>query len=112
MISVKIDSRWIGLHGPQSLILWIQNELRGHRQHQEHPDPADGAMRQRALWRGELDDAEHKGRHRRESVDGDFRCCVQQWGETHARSLTLADPVRQRQPAVIRPRPSIRLLAE
>src|SRR5258707_10976903 len=27
MVSVKIDSRWIGLHGPISLIWWIQNEL-------------------------------------------------------------------------------------
>src|SRR5882757_9008352 len=27
MIGVKIDSRWIGLQGPNSLIWWIQNEL-------------------------------------------------------------------------------------
>src|SRR6266404_7149376 len=27
MIGVKIDSRWIGLHGPTSRIWWIQNEL-------------------------------------------------------------------------------------
>ena len=27
MISVKIDSRWIGLQGPSKRISWIQNEL-------------------------------------------------------------------------------------
>src|ERR1700733_15073035 len=27
VISTKIDSKWIGLQGPHSLIWWIQNEL-------------------------------------------------------------------------------------
>ena len=27
MISVKIDSRWIGLNGPTRRMVWIQNEL-------------------------------------------------------------------------------------
>jgi hypothetical protein len=45
MISVKIDSRWIGLNGPTRRMVWIQR----HRSHQQHPDPADGPVRQRAL---------------------------------------------------------------
>jgi hypothetical protein len=33
-------------------------------QHQKGPDPADGPMRQRALGRAELNDAERERRHR------------------------------------------------
>ena len=38
------------------------------RNHQQHPDPADCPVRQRALGRRELHDAEREGGHRREGV--------------------------------------------
>src|SRR3982751_4834843 len=39
-----------------------------HRHHQQNPSPADRAVRQCTLWRGELNEAEREGCHRRERV--------------------------------------------
>ena len=68
-----------------------------HAKHQQHPDPADGAVRQRSLGRRELSEPQHEGRHRRQSVDGDRRCGIEQWCETQiARLLSpSADPTRR-----------------
>ena len=83
MVSVKIDSRWIGLQGPTSLIWWIQNELAATAGHQQHPDPAEGAMGQGSLGRCELDQAEHEGRHRREGMQRDRGSGIEQRREAH-----------------------------
>jgi hypothetical protein len=68
MISVKIDSRWIGLHGPSSRIWWIPERTDRHHGDQADPDPADGPVRQRAFGGGQLDEAKRKGGHRREGM--------------------------------------------
>ena len=83
MTSVKIDSRWIGLHGPDQPDLVDPERTDGHGSHQQHPDPADGPVRQRALGRGELDDAEHERGHRREGMKRDRGSGIEQWREAH-----------------------------
>ena len=42
-----------------------------HRDHQAHPDPADGAVRQRSLRSCELDHAKHEGWRNRGCDDSD-----------------------------------------
>src|SRR5450631_4262044 len=48
-----------------------------HGRHQAHPDPADGAMRQRSLRCRELDRAKHECGHRRERMKGDCGSGIQ-----------------------------------
>ena len=61
----------------------LVNEERGHgdRRHEDDPDPAHGAVRQRALWRGKLDDAQDEGTHGREGMSLDRRRGIEQWGK-------------------------------
>ena len=66
MIGAKIDSRWIGLHGPTSRISWIQNELiRDHHHQRTQIQPRSGAA---AFPLGGELTTERERRHRREGV--------------------------------------------
>ena len=55
--------------------------------HQHHPDPAEGSVRQRPLWRGKLDNAERERGHRGEGVERDGRRGIQQGRKTHWQRL-------------------------
>ena len=52
-------------------------------------------MGQRALGRGELDNAQHEGGHRREGMNGDLRNRIEQRRQTHGE---LPDVDRQSKP--------------
>ena len=83
MTSVKIDSRWIGLQGPTSRDLMDPERTDGHRHHQGNPDPADGAMGQRPLGRGELDTPSSESRHRREGMKRDRGSGIKSGAKRH-----------------------------
>src|ERR1700722_15012880 len=58
-----------------------------HRRHQGYPDPPQGAMGQRALGRGELDNAQHEGGHRREGMNGIWGTALSNGARLTANSL-------------------------
>jgi len=83
MISVKIESRWIGLQGPSNRISLYPERTRRNDGHQADPDPADRPVRQRSLRRGELHHAQREGGHRRKGMNGDRGSGIQQRREGH-----------------------------
>jgi hypothetical protein len=56
-----------------------------------HPDPAKRPVRQCALWRHQLDDAEHKGRHRGKGMQGYLGRRIEQWRQTHGKAPRMID---------------------
>ena len=80
---MKIDSRWIGLQGPTRRISWIQNELAATmaiRPTQIQPTVRCGSV---PFGRGELDQTQRKGGHRRKGMKGDRGSGIQQRREAH-----------------------------
>ncbi len=73
--------------GPKQTHFMDPERGRGNEKHEENPDPTKTTMRQGALWRSELNDAETERCDRRNSADlnGDAR--LKEWIERrHLRS--------------------------
>ena len=89
MTSTKIDNR-----GPMTDQPDLMDPERTDRngQHKQDPDPADGAMGQGPFRRGKLDQAEHKGGHRREGMELNRRVRIEQRRQTHDRISRLTIP--------------------
>jgi hypothetical protein len=68
---------------PDHLDLVNEERAQGNHRHQGDPDPADRAVRQRALGRRKLHNTEHKRAHRREGVNLDHRLGLQQRRQRH-----------------------------
>ena len=54
-----------------------------NREHEYNPNPADRTMRDRSFGRAQLDDAQSKSRHGRESVKPYGAVRGEQWSESH-----------------------------
>src|SRR5258705_6847809 len=80
--NTRMDSRWIGLHGPHIRILWMNKELTAtvsiNRTHDQPIRRWDGA-----LWRGELNDANCEGSDGRQGVHLDDAGSVKKRREGH-----------------------------
>ena len=84
----KIASRWIGLHGPHSLISWMKNALTptiviSTTQIQPTVRCGNGAFGSR-----EFKKTQRERRHRRDGVKLDGRTGCQQRGQRHAEDLS------------------------
>jgi hypothetical protein len=61
----------------------LKTAIGSRTSHQQHPDPADGPVRQRALGGCELDDPQRQRGHRRERMKGYRGRGIEQWRKTH-----------------------------